>query len=340
VRDQLQQNGTPAATSPASTSPGTQTVASSVYEKVGSAVVHIVVTSASGRSSGNGSGVVIDASGHILTNNHVISGARSISVRFASGETRTAQVIGTDSANDLALLKVDLPQGVTPAALGDSDAVVVGEIAVAIGSPFGLSETVTQGIVSAVDRTFQTRNGPARQGLIQTDAPINPGNSGGPLLNARGEVIGINSLIESPVEGSVGIGFAVPINVAKQLMPQLQAGANLEPAWLGVSGVTVDPTMARDLGLTVSAGVLLASVVAGSPAARAGLRGGTETGATVPSGGDVVTAIDGKAVASMNDLASRIAGKKPGDSVELTVVRGGQPLRVNVTLDKWPTTTG
>jgi len=337
VRDQLQQTPSAAIGTPAPTANFGQTIASSVYEKVSSSVVHIVVTAANGRASGNGSGVVVDASGYVLTNNHVVAGARSISVQFSTGETRTAQVVGTDSGNDLALLKVELPQGVTAATLGDSDAVVVGEIAIAIGSPFGLSETVTQGIVSAVDRTFQSRTGPARRGLIQTDAPINPGNSGGPLLNASGEVIGINSLIESPIEGSVGIGFAVPINVAKQLMPQLQAGANLQPAWLGVSAVTLDQTIASGLGLSVATGVLLTGVVTGSPAARAGLRGGVDTGAAVPAGGDVITAIDGRAVASMDDFATRIASKKPGDSLELTVVRDGKQLRVTATLDAWPT---
>jgi S1-C subfamily serine protease len=207
---------------PAATSSATgaaQTIASAVYEEIHGSVVQLLVAGGSPRSGGSGSGVVVDERGYILTNYHVIENARSVTVRFDNGTTRPAQVTRTDAANDLALLKVDLPAGVPVATLGDSDAVKVGELAIAIGSPFGLSQTVTQGIVSATDRTYQPSGGPARRGLIQTDAPINPGNSGGPLINAAGEVIGINSFNESPVEGSVGIGFAVPINLAKLLLP-------------------------------------------------------------------------------------------------------------------------
>jgi S1-C subfamily serine protease len=220
----------------ATTSPGAtgaaQTIASAVYEQTHGSVVQLVVAGGSPRSSGSGSGVVVDARGYILTNYHVIEGARGITVRFDNGATRPAQVANTDPANDLALLTVDLPAGAGVATLGDSDAVKVGELAIAIGSPFGLSQTVTQGIVSATGRTYQPAGGPARRGLIQTDAPINPGNSGGPLINAAGEVIGINSFNESPVQGSVGIGFAVPINTAKQLLPTAApaAAGNTSPA--------------------------------------------------------------------------------------------------------------
>jgi S1-C subfamily serine protease len=209
----------PAATSSVSPTGAAQPIASAVYEEIHGSVVQLVVTGGTPRSGGSGSGVVVDQRGYILTNYHVIESARSITVRFDNGTTRPAQVTKTDAVNDLALLKVDLPAGVPVATLGDSDAVKVGELAIAIGSPFGLSQTVTQGIVSATDRTYQPSGGPARRGLIQTDAPINPGNSGGPLINAAGEVIGINSFNESPVEGSVGIGFAVPINLAKLLLP-------------------------------------------------------------------------------------------------------------------------
>jgi S1-C subfamily serine protease len=208
---------TPTAT--AITNGAAETIASAVYEQTHGSVVQLVIAGGTPRSAGSGSGVVVDARGYILTNYHVIENARTVTVRFDNGATRPAQVTKTDAANDLALLKVDLPPGVPVATLGDSDEVKVGELAIAIGSPFGLSQTVTQGIVSATDRTYQPTGGPARRGLIQTDAPINPGNSGGPLINAAGEVIGINSFNESPVQGSVGIGFAVPINTAKLLLP-------------------------------------------------------------------------------------------------------------------------
>jgi S1-C subfamily serine protease len=185
-----------------------------VYNRVGPAVVELGVSGQGGR--GSGSGVVVDPSGLIITNNHVVDQASRIAVRFRDGTTRSAEVLRTDPANDLALLRVDLPPGSTVAPLGDSDQVQVGDDVIAIGNPFGLEQTVTQGIVSAVQRDWRPD---APHGLIQTDAPINPGNSGGPLFNARGEVIGITSMIASPVRGSVGIGFAVPSNTAKQLLP-------------------------------------------------------------------------------------------------------------------------
>ncbi len=314
------------------------TVASTVYAKAKNGVVHIVVAGG-GTGRGNGSGFVVDDRGYILTNQHVVAGARVITIRFASGETREAQVIGSNRANDIALLQVELPEGVTPLTLGDSDKVQVGEVAVAIGSPFGLAQTVTQGIISAVDRQWQPGNSPIREDLIQTDAPINPGNSGGPLLNARGEVIGINSMIESPVEGSVGIGFAVAINVAKDLMPALQTGAaGTVPVWLGISGVAIDQTIADDLDLEVSSGVLVQTVVPNGPAAKAGVRGGQAAAGDVTSGGDIILELDGASVGSVQELSTRLQAHKPGDTVVLTVLRGGERVQVNVTLEVWPET--
>jgi S1-C subfamily serine protease len=332
-----QQPSAPAATSSPSQSPSETTLASDIYDRVNPSVVQLLVA---GQGRGSGSGFVVDARGYILTNNHVVANARTVTVRFSSGETRQAQVVGTDRGNDLALLKVDLPAGVPAATLGDSTQVKVGEIAIAIGSPFGLAQTMTQGIVSAVGRTWQPSSGPVRQNLIQTDAPINPGNSGGPLLNARGEVIGINSMIESPIQGSVGVGFAVPINVAKQLLPQLEAGAQLEPVWIGISGVPLDANLAAEHGLAVQVGVLVTSIVAGGPAARAGLRGGQDQTADIPRGGDVITAVDGTAVRDVAGISGQLAGRKPGDRVTLSIVRGGERLDVTVTLQAWPAGTG
>jgi putative serine protease PepD len=197
---------------PIPAAPAASTIAGDVYNRVGAAAVEIAVTGRGGR--GSGSGVVVDTDGHILTNNHVVEGARRVNVRFSDGTTREAEVLRTDTSNDLAVIRVDLPADSVIAALGDSDAVQVGDPVVAIGNPFGLEQTVTQGIVSAVQREW----GRGASGLIQTDAPINPGNSGGPLLNANGDVIGINSMIASPVRGSVGIGFAIPSNTARELL--------------------------------------------------------------------------------------------------------------------------
>lgn len=317
-------------------------VAGAVFAQANPAVVQVVT---SGQTfggltpSGSGSGFVVDARGLILTNYHVVADARAVSVTFSSGEDREAQVLGFDRGNDLALLKVDLPANVPVATLGDSDQTQVGETAIAIGSPFGLDQTVTQGIISAVDRDWQPGSGRTQRNLLQTDTPINPGNSGGPLLNARGEVIGINTMIESPVRGSVGVGFAVPINTARRLLTQLEAGAQIEPVWLGISGLPLDATIARDQGLAVEQGVLVTSVVPGGPAEQAGLRGGQGQNERIPRGGDVIAAIDGQAVTDLGEIADQLSVHKPGDSVALTVIRDGQEQTVTVILQPWPEQT-
>jgi S1-C subfamily serine protease len=340
---------TSTATAPSSaTTPGMATVANnaplanvagSVYSKVNPAVIQITVAGAVAggfSTEGSGSGFVVDARGLILTNNHVVENARAVSVRFTTGETREAQVLGSDRGNDLALLKVDLPANVPVAPLGDSEQVQVGETAIAIGSPFGLDQTVTQGIISAMHRNWNPGNGRTRRNLIQTDAPINPGNSGGPLLNARGEVIGINTMIESPVRGSVGVGFAVPINTAKERLAQLESGATLEPVWLGIVGQELDETLAEDQGLSVTEGVLVLDIAPGSPAEQFGLRGGRSANERIPVGGDVITAVDGNQVTNVDELTEQLASKKPGDTVTLSIVRNNQERQVEVTLQAWP----
>lgn len=292
-------------------------VAGAVLSAVGPSVVEITIGGqGSARQfspSGTGSGFVVDASGLIMTNQHVVSGASSVSVEFSTGEQRSATIVGTDRSNDLALLRVNnMPSGIPAVTLGDSAQVEVGETAIAIGSPFGLELTVTQGIISAIDRNWSP-DGRLLRGLIQTDAPINPGNSGGPLLNERGEVIGINTLIESPVGGNVGIGFAVPINVAKQQLTQLQAGANLQQGYMGVS--------LEEATANGQAGVTIGTVEQGSGAAQAGLRVG-----------DLITAINGNAITDYESLVAQISGKQPGEKVTVTIGRNGQEQQVEVTL--------
>ncbi|WP_448575908.1 S1C family serine protease [Thermomicrobium sp.] len=315
------------------------TVAGQVYQRYGEAVVDVIARTSDSffDRHGAGTGVVIDQRGLIVTAAHVVEGTSTVEIRFATGERVSSRVLGTDEANDIALLRVDrLPAGVPVAVLGDSDRVQVGDVVVAIGSPFGLSGTVTQGIVSAVNRSWNPPGGRLRTGLIQTDAPINPGNSGGPLFDARGEVIGITIMIESPIRGNVGIGFAVPSNTVKRVLPQLEQGAQLEPAWLGISGTDLDVEQARRFGLSVDRGVIVLSVVPGSPAARAGLRPAQASGLDIAQLGDVIVAIDGQPVVGMQELAARIGAHQPGDTVELTVLRDGREQTVRVTLGRWP----
>jgi S1-C subfamily serine protease len=295
------------------------------------------------RGSATGSGFVIDKSGDILTNAHVIDGAVKVTVQFANDKTVTAKVVGKDTSSDIALLKVE-PDGLSlkPLSLGSAKDVHVGDPTVAIGNPFGLDRTLTTGVVSALQRRITAPNGFGIDDVIQTDAALNPGNSGGPLLDAAGRVIGINSQIETGAggsQGSVGIGFAVPIDTAKRILPDLKSSGTVQHAFLGLTSVTVDSSLQR-LGLSVSKGVLVQSVQSGSPADKAGLRGGDVSAQVGPGdiqlGGDVITKVDGKDIAGTDDLASAIQSHKPGDSVKVTYVRQGKEKTVDVTLGKQP----
>jgi S1-C subfamily serine protease len=276
-----------------------------------------------------GSGFLIDTEGHIVTNSHVVDGASKVQVKLGSEESsHTAEVVGTDPATDVALLKVDVPADqLHPLALGDSAKAQVGDPVVAIGNPFGLDRTVTAGIVSALQRQIQAPNGFSISHVIQTDAAINPGNSGGPLIDSSGSVIGINSQIQTNGgSGNVGIGFAVPINTAREVVEELERDGEVEHAYIGISGGSVTPAVAKALKLPVDKGVLVNEVVEGSPADEAGIEGGdtnaTIEGAKVQLGGDIVTEIDGKPVTSMEDVINVVNGAKPGDEIELTVLRG------------------
>jgi S1-C subfamily serine protease len=289
-----------------------------------------------------GSGFVVDKQGDILTNAHVVEGADSVQVSFdESGTSVPAEVKGVDTSSDLAVLKVDSSKvkgGVTPIPLGDSSKAEVGDPVIAIGNPFGYSRTVTQGIVSAVQRQIQAPNGFTISNVIQTDAPINPGNSGGPLLDGNGRAIGINSQIATGGgQGSVGIGFAVPINTAKKLLPDLKAGETIERAYLGVQMQGVNKQLAEDLNLAADHGALIASVTPGSPAEKAGLRGGrTETTQGITAGGDLIVAIDGKDMPDEDAVAAAIAAHRPGDKVQIEYYRGNDKKTVTVELTKRP----
>jgi S1-C subfamily serine protease len=300
------------------------------------------------QGTATGSGFVVDKQGDILTNAHVVAGAVKVTVGLQDKRTVAAKVIGKDTSTDLALLKID-PAGLNlqPLQLGSSKGLQVGDPVVAIGNPFGLDRTLTTGVVSALQREISAPNGFSIDNVIQTDAAINPGNSGGPLIDASGEVVGINSQIEtggSDSEGNVGIGFAVPIDTARAALNQLKTTGHIAHAYLGIQSVTVDSSLAS-LNLRAKQGALVQSVQQGSPADKAGVKAGTTTaqlqdGTQVAMGGDVITRLAGKAVTTADDLTSAIAGKSPGQKVQMTVVHNdGKQQTLTVTLGDRPDTT-
>jgi S1-C subfamily serine protease len=289
---------------------------------------------------GAGSGFLIDEQGHILTNYHVVEGAQSIEVTL--GDPRItdrfeARLLGQDERNDVALLKIDPgAHRLTPLPLGNSSELQVGQHVLAIGNPFGFQTTLTTGVLSAVGRTVQTGPQTFVDEAIQTDAAINRGNSGGPLLNTRGEVIGINTVIVSPTGAAAGIGFAIPVNTARRIAQDLLTEGRVRRAYLGVEGAPVWPALARALELPIEEGILVERVMANSPAARAGIRGGDRAVRVGLSrliiGGDVVVAIDAQPARSLLDLNVLLNRKRPGDEVTVTVYRGRQRTDIRVTL--------
>jgi len=316
---------------------GTKTVAQ-IYRDSAPGVVRVT------QAQGQGSGFVIDSEGHILTNAHVVDGSGPVFVSFSNNDRVQATVVGKDDSTDTALLKVtESSDALRPLALGSSTSVNVGDPVLAIGNPFGLDRTITSGIVSAVARQIQAPNGFPINNAIQTDAAINHGNSGGPLLNMQGQVIGINSQIaDSGVDANVGVGFAIPIDMVKQIASDLEKNGHVTHAWLGVALSPIDPTLADQVKLAASKGAMVQTVEPGSPAAKAGLRPATDQtvldGETYAIGGDIITAIDGHPITSVTDLQSAIQGHRSGDVVKLTVARsGGQTTDLTVTLGTQPT---
>jgi S1-C subfamily serine protease len=313
-----------------------------IYRRAGTGVVQVTTSTAGG--SGLGSGFVLDTKGHIVTNYHVIDGADTIQVSFSNKDTLPAKLIGSDPSTDLAVLEVNAgANALTPLALADSDLVRVGDPVVAIGNPFGLERTVTSGIVSALQRAVSAPNGYTIDEVIQTDAAINQGNSGGPLLDASGKVIGVNSQIETAggSPGNVGIGFAVPSNTVKTIVGQLLQSGRVDRAYLGVRLAEVSGAQTSALGVD-RAGVLVQTVQPDSPAARAGLRGGNRpvvvAGESYVLGGDLIVAIDGRAVDTVAELRDGLSSHRPGDKVLLDVVRNGKTRTVSVEVGAQPAT--
>ena len=326
--------------------------AADVYDQVRPTVVEITSTSGGENSSapraqGTGSGIIIDDQGSILTNEHVVAGANSLDVKLANGTTLSAHALGSDPGDDLAVIRADLSgNSVTSATLGDSDSIRVGDPVLAIGNPFELEGTLTQGIVSATGRTFSEGIGtrPIRN-MIQTDAPVNPGNSGGPLIDCQARIIGINTALDNPTGSNVnvGIAFAVSINTAKKSVPDMLAGRTVSHPWLGIAGRDLTPNVAKDVGLSVQSGVYIAVVSSNSPAQKAGLHGAFTSenqaaqSTSLPAGGDVITAVNGQAVSSVDQLATYLdSNQKVGDKVTLTVIRQGNEQTIEATLAEWP----
>lgn len=315
----------------------------SLYEKSIPAVVMIIVEidddggfSFAIPQGGQGSGFIIDDQGHIITNNHVVEDAIKVTAILHDDRQLEAEVLGTDRESDVALLQVDAAKlgEVKPLLLGDSDSIKPGQMAVALGSPFGLDGSITIGIISSIGRSLSSAGQRPIPEIIQTDAAINPGNSGGPLLNSAGEVVGINTAIEA---SSTGIGFAVPINTVKSLLPALLKGGEIKNPWLGVSAVAISPNLVELLELSVYSGIYVVTVAEGSPAEEAGLiESGSDDLGQPGRGGDVITAVDEIEVSAVEDLVAYLNDKEPGDKISLLIHRGDGYLTIEVTLGEWP----
>ncbi len=314
-----------------------------VYARVAPAVVCVTAREQFGTCIG--SGFIIDQEGHVVTNNHVAQAAADLLVTLADQHTVPAEVVGTDLGSDLAVLKIDaLPEELTVVELGDSSSLQVGQRAIAIGNPFGLERTVTTGVISSLGRTLDRDDSDFRIAqVIQTDAAINPGNSGGPLLDSQGRVIGVNTAIRSLSGVNAGVGFAVPVDIVKRVVPELIASGRYRHTWLGVSGWPglISQEMIEAMELSVQTGVLIFTVEPGGPADKAGLRGGDRqvvvSGMPMQAGGDIITAIEGSPVSRFDDLINYLATRTSvGDVVTLTIVRDGVEMQIDVTLEERP----
>jgi len=319
-----------------------------VYEKVADGVVNITSTAVQMDfffnvfpTQGSGSGSIMDTKGHILTNHHVVANAQKLEVTLADGSKWPAKLIGSDPDNDLAVIKIDAPREklkVIP--MGDSKNLRIGQKVLAIGNPFGLERTLTTGVISSLGRTIRSDTGALMEDIVQTDAAINPGNSGGPLLNSEGEIIGINSAIISPTGGSVGIGFAIPVNTAKRLIPELISKGYVTYPWIGATIQSLIPEVAKYLKIKVDRGAMIAEVVRGGPADKGGLRGGDQRvqvgNIIMVVGGDIVVKADQQDVKTHDELIRYIREKKPGSIITLRVYRKEKYEDVKVTLGERP----
>jgi S1-C subfamily serine protease len=317
-----------------------------VYKRVSPAVVYIQVPEAEeDTDGGSGSGFVYDKEGHIVTNAHVVRGADLIRVYFSDDTVAEATVLGADPDADLAVLKVSVgPDILVPVEMGSSSNLQVGQTAMAIGNPYGYERTLTVGHISALGRVLRQESGFSIAEVIQTDAAINPGNSGGPLLDSAGKVIGVNSYYRpsSPVGGSIGIGFAVPVDQASLVIPELIAHGRYRHPWLGISGYEIGPELVSALKLVTTHGALVTSTVEDGPSDRAGVKGGDRTvevpgfAEAIPIGGDIIVAIDDVEVHGMDDIITYLQATRVGEQVVLTVIRDGDKVTIPVELGERP----
>ena len=305
-----------------------------LFDEVDQSVVSITTL---GTSNAQGSGFVYSGEGYIVTNQHVVEGAENVRVTFTDGSTERAEIVGTDENNDLAVLQVD-KEDLQPMELGNLSDVRVGQTAIAVGNPFGLRGTMTSGIISQQGRMLPTDTGFSIPNVLQTDAAINPGNSGGPLLNVQGEVVGVNTAINSRTGTFSGIGFAIPVNIVKNVVPEMiEQEGGFDYPWIGVSGYTVTPEIADAMNLSNASGFLVVNVVEDGPAEKAGLKGGNETvevgqvERTV--GGDVITGIDGNQMQGIGDILTYLqSSTEVGETVNVTVIREGEEMNIPLTL--------
>jgi S1-C subfamily serine protease len=318
----------------------------SIYEQLNGAVVNITTETVAinwflepvPQQGGSGSGSIIDTQGYVLTNNHVIENAYKVFINLADGSQYEGSVVGTDPENDLAVVKFSAPRGTELRTIpfGSSDSLKVGQKVLAIGNPFGFERTLTVGIVSGLGRPIQTSNNTIIRDMIQTDASINPGNSGGPLLDTQGRMIGINTMIYSPSGASAGVGFSVPINTAKRVVAELIEYGKVRRGWIDASVVQLFPSLVRYAKLPVSAGLLVSRTRRGGNAEKAGLRQGSEPvqygRSVIYLGGDIITSVDGMKTNTLADLYSALEDNKPGDKIEVEVIRTGKPFTFEISL--------
>jgi S1-C subfamily serine protease len=347
-------------TEPTAFAQGKRLTIAQVYSRSAPGVVQVTSTSVTSQPSssffGNpfsqpqtqtqqalGSGFVIDKAGHIITNYHVVQGAKSVEVSFSDNESLKAKIVGVDPSTDIAVLQVDAhSRALTPLPLGNSDQIQVGDEVVAIGNPFGLDRSITSGIVSALQRGITAPNNYEIDHVIQTDAALNHGNSGGPLLNAQGQVIGVNAQIQTggSTQGNVGVGFAIPINTVKTVVAEIVRSGRAQHAFIGISAKPIQASVVQQFHLPTGHGLLVQGVQPGTGAAKAGLRGSTShvtvQGDTWPLGGDIIVAADGVPVSSIAALRDAVAAKQPGDTMKLKIIRGTKKMTVVIKLGRQP----